>query len=112
MCCHYQPHILCDIDAEQLAQHAIFIGGVSLPIGLILGQLIGLGLSFLVFLFYTDIIQMITLKKLKISSTTVLCNIDAEQLAQLFVQKHLLVHPQPYQPLQIYPQQTYHLRQT
>lgn len=56
--------------------YAIFIGGDSLPIGLILGQMIGQVLSFLVFLFYTDIIQMITLKKLKISSTTVLNQIQ------------------------------------
>lgn len=56
--------------------YAIFIGGDSLPIGLILGQMIGQVLSFLVFLFYTDIIQMITLKKLKISSTMVLNQIQ------------------------------------
>ncbi len=51
--------------------YAIFIGGDSLPIGLILGQMIGQFLSFLVFLFYTDIMQMITLKKLKVSFVTV-----------------------------------------
>ncbi|OIR24376.1 hypothetical protein BGC33_03360 [Bathymodiolus thermophilus thioautotrophic gill symbiont] len=51
--------------------YAIFIGGDSLPIGLILGQMIGQFLSFLVFLFCTDIVQMITLKKLKVSFVTV-----------------------------------------
>jgi len=45
--------------------YAIFIGGDSLPVGLILGQLTGQALSFLVFLFYTDIIQVTTLKILK-----------------------------------------------
>jgi hypothetical protein len=56
--------------------YAIFIGGDSLPIGLILGQTIGQFFSFLVFLFYTDIIQMITLKKLKMSSLTVFSQIQ------------------------------------
>ncbi|AYQ56981.1 hypothetical protein MS2017_1284 [Bathymodiolus thermophilus thioautotrophic gill symbiont] len=51
--------------------YAIFIGGDSLSIGLILGQMIGQFLSFLVFLFYTDIVQTITLKKLKVSFATV-----------------------------------------
>lgn len=45
--------------------YAIFIGGDSLPTGLILGQIVGQFLSFLVFLFYTDFFQMISLKSLK-----------------------------------------------
>lgn len=42
--------------------YAIFIGGESLPIGIILGQIFGQALSFLVFLFYTDILKMASLK--------------------------------------------------
>jgi O-antigen/teichoic acid export membrane protein len=51
--------------------YAVFIGGDSLSFGLILGQLVGHVLSILVFLFYTDIVQMMTLKTLKTSLTTV-----------------------------------------
>jgi O-antigen/teichoic acid export membrane protein len=51
--------------------YAIWIGGDSLFFGLILGQIIGHALSFIVFLFYTDIVPMTHLKMLKYSFLTV-----------------------------------------
>jgi|GEM_PF-2178524 len=45
--------------------YAIFIGGESLPIGIILGQVVGQALSLFVFLFYTDIVKAVSLKMLK-----------------------------------------------
>jgi O-antigen/teichoic acid export membrane protein len=45
--------------------YAIFIGGESLPIGIILGQIVGQALSFFVFLFHTDIVKVASLKMLK-----------------------------------------------
>jgi O-antigen/teichoic acid export membrane protein len=45
--------------------YAIFIGGESLPIGIILGQIVGQALSLFVFLFYTDIVKMVSLKMLR-----------------------------------------------
>jgi len=47
--------------------YAIFSDGNSLPLGLILGQLAGHMLSFFIFLFYADIFQIKTFKRLKIS---------------------------------------------
>jgi O-antigen/teichoic acid export membrane protein len=51
--------------------YAVFIGGDSLSVGLILGQMIGQFLSLLAFLFYTDIIQATTFKVLKTSFVTI-----------------------------------------
>jgi len=52
--------------------YAIFLDGNSLPLGLILGQLTGHILSFFIFLFYADIFQIKTFKRLKISINLVL----------------------------------------
>jgi O-antigen/teichoic acid export membrane protein len=56
--------------------YAVFMDGESLPTGLILGQLLGHFSSFFVFLFYTNIAQVLTIKILRESLIAVLNQIQ------------------------------------
>ena len=86
--CHGIAAVLNSVGVISVALgYATFIGGNSLFVGLILGQILGHLLSFIIFLCYTDIIRMTNINIFKFSFfilTSQLKKIPVLLLTQLF----------------------------